>query len=271
MSGNPKILTPSDNVTGVKPELVGKIGALLERGVRHFGSAAASLTHQIHNPKYRHEGLNPKLAEIGLKGEQATSLHLRKWLEENYPNAVLCDSIHIRGALDEPELNEEPTEEEIEANGGFIDDGKDTDHVVILGDCVYIIDTKRWKKKSRYTIADDGSVLRNDRPFPGGRVHARAAKHLWADYLHEPYTLQSFVVINNEEVRTFRSKAWFRQPFKLVEIDRFDELLQKTIDRDKPDTDVIRADLVAQVALCCIPPYDPYKEFLKEAGVKDFI
>lgn len=259
---------PENDIPGVKKQVAAKIREMLVKGRRHFGSAGASLTHQLHNPELRGTaGFKPQLVEAGLTGERETSLIIREVMEK-YPNAVLCDSVHIRGSENNDELSAGPEDGEIEDNG-FYDDGKDTDHVLIIGDHVFIIDSKRWRKKARYTVNDKYQVLRNNKPFPGGNVRASAAKYLWKEYLHDPVSVSSLVVVNNEEVSTFRNKAWFKSPFKLVDIGRFDDLLEKEVKKLKPGSH-IRTDLVSQVALSCIAPYDPYKEFLKSTGHNDF-
>jgi len=253
---------PARNIDGVKPEIAAKIALMLQDGRRYFGSSGASLTHQVFNPEWRgKEGIKPELAKIGLEAERSTTKLIRKWIADK-PNAVLIDSAHVRGWG-----KEEVVDEEL----GLIDGG-DTDHILVIGSEVILIDTKRWKSKRNYTVSDEGKVLRTGKPFPGGNVHMRQAIHLWLDYLHEDASLTGIVMINAEETVVFRNRNWYTQPYRLVELDRFEELLNEKWDKyiDDYDKSYINSTLIAQIAVSAVRPYDEFKRVMSEAALKSF-
>lgn len=240
------VTQPKKEIQGVKYPIAVKIGKMLEDGRRYFGSSGASLTHQCFNPRYRDkEGLDPKLAKIGLDGERDTTNVLKKWIADK-PNAVLVDSVHVRGV----------GKEEIDPETGMIEGG-DTDHVIIIGDEVILVDTKRWKSKRNYSVGDEGQALRSNKSFPGGNLHMREAIHLWLDYLDEDACITGIVCINSEETVVFRNRNWYTQSYRLVEIDRFIELLdEKWKMIEDWDKEHINTTLVSQIVVNAVKPYD---------------
>lgn len=256
-----EVLPPHKNIQGVKPQVAAGIEKMLKKGRRYFGSSGAGLTHQAFNPDYESkDGIDPNLAKIGLEGERDTTYILKKWIEDK-PGAVLIDSVHIRN-WDEPE---EPDPET-----GMIEGG-DTDHILVIGSEVILIDTKRWKKKANYSVGDDGQVLRSNKSFPGGNVHMRQAIYLWLDYLHEDASITGIVCINAEETIVFRNRNWYTKSYRLVEKDRFIELLEEKwkiiSDYDKTH---INSTLVSQIAISAIKPYDNYKRVFDEKALRSF-
>lgn len=250
------VIPPKGNIEGVKPKVAQAIFEMLKKDRRYFGSSGAGLTHVASNPDYKlPEGFERGSAKIGLEGERETSLFLKKWMKDK-PNAVLIDSVHIRGY----------GQEEVDEETGLIEGG-DTDHILIIGSEVILIDTKRWKKKSNYQVADDGSVLRANKAFPGGSVSATAAMHMWLDYLDSDAKVTTFVCINSPEVTVFRNKNWYVQQYRLVEIERFKEILDAKYDKIAEEDRVnINSTLVAQIAVGAIKPYDEYQRvFAMEA------
>lgn len=253
------IVPPVREIEGVKYPIAKKVEEMLKNGRRYFGSSGASLTQQAFNPEYEEKGIDIKLAKIGLEGERDTTTFLKRWLKDK-PNVVLVDSVHVRGA----------GKEEIDEETGIIEGG-DTDHVMLIGDEVILIDTKRWKKKSNYQIDDDGSVLRANKSFPGGNVHMREAIHLWLDYLYEDAKITGLVVINTEEITVYRTRNWYTQSYRLVELDRLQELLDaKWEEIEDEDKNKINSTLVSQVALSAVKPYDPYSRVFDMKKLRDF-
>jgi hypothetical protein len=252
---------PAPNIEGVKPEIAAAIANMLQNGRRYFGSSGASLTHQVFNPDWKDKGINPALAKIGLDAERGSTKLIQAWMKDK-PNAVLIDSCHIRGWG-----KEEVVDEEL----GLIDSG-DTDHVLVIGTEVILIDTKRWKSKRNYTVGPKGEVLRTGKPFPGGNVHMRQAIHMWLDYLHEDASLTGLVLINAEETVVFRNKNWYTQPYRLVELNRFDELLNEKWNKyiDDYDKTHINSTLIAQIAMSAVKPFDEFKRVFSEEALKTF-
>lgn len=260
---NVTIEPPEKNIEGVKDEVATKVALMLQKGRRYFGSSGASLTHQVSNPDWRasHEGLKPELAKVGLDGERSTTRILKKWIEDK-PNAVLIDSCHIRGWGKEEVIDEEL---------GLVDGG-DTDHVLIIGSEVILIDTKRWKSKRNYTVGDKGQVLRSGKEFGGGQVHMRQAIHMWLDYLHEDAALTGIVFINSEDTVVFRNRNWYTQPYRLVELERFEELLKEKWEKyiDDYEKTYINSTLVSQVVVTCVKPYDEFARVMSAEALKSF-
>lgn len=247
---------PQESIQGVKPEVAQGIAKMLQKGRRYFGSSGAGLTQQMYNPQYAESGIKPELAKVGLEGERDTTKFLQKWMKDK-PGVVLVDSVHIRGLGKDEEINEE--------TGLY--EGGDTDHVMLIGSEVILIDTKRWKKKRTYTVGDKGEVLRTNKSFPGGNVHMRQAVHMWVDYLEAGAAITGVVCINTEEITVVRTRNWYTQSFRVVEIERLEELLdgkwEQISDHDKTH---INSTLVSQVVVGAQKPFDPYeKVFSKEA------
>lgn len=250
---------PQSHIDGVKPAVAKKVAEMLKSGRRYFGSSGASLTRQIFDPAYADKGLKPELARIGLQGERDTTKTLKKWIADK-PGAVLVDSVHIKG-FGQEEINEET---------GMIEGG-DTDHVLLIGTEVILIDTKRWKSKRNYSVGDNGEALRTNKPFPGGNLHMRQALHLWLNYLDEDASVTGIVCINSEEVVVFRNRNWYTQSYRLVEIGRLEELLNekwKMIDED--DKTHINSTLVAQAVVGAQKPYDEYERVFEMDSLRKF-
>lgn len=252
-----------------------KVAAMLRAGRRYFGSSGASLTHQADNPEWASKGITPALARVGLEGERDTTRMLKAWMADK-PNAVLVDSVHIRGWGKEEVLDEET---------GIIDGG-DTDHLLIIGREVIIIDTKRWKSKRTYTVNEKGMALRTNKIFPGSELKIVRASHMWLKYLwcrpappgtsrkDNPYaTLATPIVhINTDEIRVIRDGNWYKNAFRLVEKDRFIDFLDRKYDTiDARDKKVIESTLVAQVVLCCVKPYDARKAVIDSRHLNAFM
>lgn len=255
------VIPPKGNIEGVKPQVSQKIFEMLKQGRRYFGSAGSSLTHIASNPDYPlPEGFDRASARIGLEGERETSAFLREWIKDK-PNAVLIDSIHIRGR---------GVEEIIDEETGLIEGG-DTDHIVIIGSEVLLIDTKRWKKKSNYQVSDEGSVLRANKSFPGGNVRAAEAMYLWLDYLDDEAKVTTFICINSPDITVFRNRNWYLQKYRLVEIDRFKELLDAKYEKiDEKDQNTINSTIISQIVVGAVKPYDEYQKIFSMEALSAF-
>lgn len=253
---------PLRNIEGVSYENALKVAEQLKKGRRYFGSSGASMTHQFSSPEYENiEGLKKEVAKDMLEGERDTTTFLKRWMKDK-PNAVLIDSVSVPDWDEEPELDEE--------FGIF--DGADTDHVLLIGSEVLLIDTKRWKKKKTYTLDDDGTVLMTNKPFAGGKILLKDSIYSWLDYLDEDASLTGIVCINTEEATVIRNKNWYTtESFRLVELDRFEELLDEkwkmTEDEEKEH---INTTLAAQIIVRCIKPFDVYSKVFKMETLRDF-
>lgn len=255
-----RVLPPKSDIEGVKPQVAEGIAKMLQAGRRYFGSAGASLTHLASNPDYKvPEGFERSSAKIGLEGERETSLFLQDWIKDK-PNAVLIDSVHIRGW----------GKEEIDLETGLIEGG-DTDHILVIGGEVILIDTKRWKKKSNYQVADDGSVLRANKSFPGGNVKPVQAQQLWLKYLDTSAQVTTLICINSPDVTVFRNRNWYVQKYRLVEMSRFKDLLDAKYDKIQPDDlNFISSTLISQIVVGAVKPYNNYERVFSMEALKAF-
>ena len=259
---------PEEDIPGVKYEVAQKIEKMLQNGRRYFGSSGASLTHQVHNPE-PDSGIKPELAKVGLEGERSTTKFLQDWMKDK-PGAVLIDSVHINMDYKTDDIEDEIDEEKLDEESGLID-GKDTDHVLLIGDEVILIDTKRWKSKRKYSVSDNGSILRSNKTFPGGQVKMKNAIYLWLEYLYEDAVITGMVLINTDEITVIRNYNWYNQSFRLVELARFEELLNerwKNISDENKTS--INSTLVSQVALSAIKPFDEYSKVFDMEALHKF-
>lgn len=251
---------PYENVNGIKNIVVSqKFAEMLKKGRRYFGSAGASLTAHVNDPEYNSE-FKKQVVQTGLSGERSTSEILRKWIAK-IPNAVLIDSAHIKGM----------GKETIDEDSGTIDGG-DTDHILIIGNNVILIDTKRWKSGWWYAFDDKGKIIRGKKSFAGGRnVHAKQAKFLWKKYLHNSAKVSSIVVINAKNVHVKRNANWKKQSFRLTVIQDLIKDLEYRYEKfDDYDKTHINSTLVSQIAVCCVKPYDAYDKVFDKNQLKNF-
>lgn len=227
--GAPVVVVPPSDKSSA---LGRKIHFLLVGGRRYFGSAGASLTQVLDNPE-QDSGFGRGVVQVGLDAERSTSQLIRGWMADK-PDVVLCDSVHVRGY------------------GG--DDGEgDTDHVLLCGRSVMLVDTKRWKSRRKYSFNGSGAVLRSGRAFAGGRLGMRGALGIWRKHM-PGCRVDGVVCVNSERVFVVYDAAWKRQPFRLVTVERLVEQLDYWYGR--ADRGRVECDVVARVAAMCVKPYD---------------
>lgn len=238
-------------------------------GRRRFGQPGAFMSHQSFDPEYTNqEGANPNAAKEMLEGERDTFKVLKDWLKDK-PSAVLVSSVQAVGP-EIPDLNPET---------GLIQ-GYDLDFVVLFGNDIIIVDAYRWPKNKKYTVADDRkSILMTKRPFPGNRV-------LTGDYIEriqrgeggltnvdDALVFTGLVLVNNEKVEAIWDKNWYESKrFRLVEIDRFTQLLDKKYAMTDPeDIGVINTDLAYSIVSKCVAPYNPFLRVIREKHLREFM
>lgn len=241
---------------------------IIRKGKRHFGSSAASLSH-MQDPDRKGElpeGWKPEVVDVAIKGEKDTTEFITKWMKDK-PAAVLLDSLHIPGA----------GKETIDEETGLIEGG-DTDHILVIGDYLIVIDSKAWKKKSRYTVQDSHTVLRNGKEFPGGNVKIDDSLHMWLDYIDgDDFEIFGAIFIDNDDEQdpktkewstsVFRNRNWWQNYWFLVEQSRMKSWLDERYreiagyDEDSGEYDDLDAikrinpNLIAQIAVTCQRPY----------------
>lgn len=246
-------------------QLPKKLTALIERwlkeGKRYFGKAGVSLKNQLNDPKYKDFEIDRKLVSLGIEGEEKTSRILRQWIMDK-PNVVLIDSISL------PDESREVLEEE-----GGLDLG-DTDHVLVIGDRIVIIDSKNWKSRASYKVNPDGSILRNKKAFPGNKPRMNQCKYLWSNYFkeYELSEIEAYICIADTSKKEkkpdepaspfiLRDRDFWMTGFKLVNQETLVYFLDRSYDRlYDEEKDFIRVDLIAKIMTGLTQEYNVVKE-----------
>lgn len=226
---------------------------LIDKNRRYFGIAAASLQNQLDDPKYKEYNVNSKVIGIGISGEKKTSLTLREWISDK-PEIVLVDSISL------PINDMEPEEDGEE---GQLDLG-DTDHLLIIGDNLVIIDSKNWKAKTTYSVdAEKKEILRGKKSFKGGKPRIQQSRYLWNEYYQDVgvENIYTFVCISDEEVNIVRDKAWWQVGYKLVNQKTLIHFLDKLYEKIQTEEKKIRVELVALALTGLVKPYNKFEKF----------
>lgn len=227
---------------GFQKESILKFISILKSGKKRYGSPGASLTHQF-NPK-KDDSFKRGVVEKGIEGERKTSNTILKWMEGK-ENVLLFNSVHIKGAGNS----------EIDPETGLFEGG-DTDHVVLMGDKVILIDSKMWKSRRRYSVSDKGFILRNERGFPGGRVNAGNAKRLWKSHLNTN-KVASYICVSAEKTFVMQNSNWYKQSYRLVTLENLTKFLDKEYKTVKNTP--LKVYLAVLIASNLVKPYNKYK------------
>lgn len=250
---------PRGNITGVNQKAAEMIENHLKRGRRYFGSSGALLTQELSSPEYKDNDINRESAKELLKKVRSTTDKLLEWMKDK-PNVVLVDSVHNYG-WDNYELDEET---------GMISGGY-TDHVLIFGSEVVVLDTKDFGKKKKFVVDPDGDILRTNKTFPGGDTKMNKMIKHWLNYLEAGAALTGIIYISGEENSVFRNRNWYMQPFRVVEDERFIDLLnEKWKSVQDVDRHELDPTLISQVVVESIKPYDEYSRVLTDGAIKEF-
>jgi len=253
----------------------------LREGKRHFGVSAASLSW-MNGPDMKKnlpEDWDPKVLTTALDAERDTTAKILKWMKDK-PGVVLLDSLHIPGH----------GEEKIDEETGLLEGG-DTDHILVIGSHIIIIDTKCWKKKARYSVKDDHTVIRNGKEFPGGHVRINAAIHMWFDYVDsdEAEMTGAIMIENGDEkdkktgewsTSVFRGGSWWANLWFLLEPARTMQWLDERYaewagwddsSNEAEDIDAVSfidPSLITQLAVTCVRPFDRRAGLINAAALR---
>lgn len=238
----------------VKPQIHEKIDQLIQQGRKYFGSSGASLTHEL-SISDRKSNFPLNVVKKGLEGERKTTELIKKWME-NKENVVLVDSVHLgrKGK-----------------NGSLDDNGADTDHVLIIGKSIVIIDTKVWKKYAKYTI-NNNTIKRNGRNFKGGKVNTTAALHLWKYFFPEADKIYSYICIQQEKTFVSYDKQWKQAPYKLLTAENLEEFLDYAYNKLGKNAETgllipIDTLMVTKVVVCAVKPLNLIKAILNRTDI----
>lgn len=235
----------------VKDSVVDKVTQLIKSNRRYFGSAGASLTHELYNRG--ESGFGHKVVDIGLRGERNTSLMLQEWIKDK-PNAILVDSVHLQ-ARDKKNSEE-------------VSDGKDTDHVLVVGNSVIIVDTKAWRKGYSYKIGKKGTILRGNRNFRGGKVNTLASLYIWKDFFPNADRIFSYVCVQQKDVKVIFNQEWKKSRFKLIARQDLYRSLDWAYKAAGGATVPLNYEMATQVIVSAIKPLDILSQTLNSNRFK---
>lgn len=209
-----------------------EVKSLIQKGKKILGEPAASLSWGIDGNR-----MIPAL-EYGKEGEKQTAKILNKMAEE-IPEMFVYHSLSWPGSAG------------------------DTDHIVVYGNLVVVIDSKRWKAVRKYSVTANGAILRGTVPFPQGKVKIGSALHSWRNKL-ENVKVVGVVTIAQEKVFVTRDKNWYRAPYSLVESEKLEEFLKELFKKNPPAA--VSAKLLITLGMLLVKTRDRAAEFIRIGG-----
>lgn len=213
------------------PEL-DKLKDLIKSGETIFGDPAACLTWGIDGNR-----MLPQL-QFGIEGEKQTASTLKS-IAENNPGMFIFHSL------------------------SWPESSGDTDHVVIYGNNLIVIDSKRWKKARKYSVTASGTILRGTVPFDSGKVKVRYAVNHWKKLFPE-MKVTGVVTIAQEKVFVSRDRNWYTAPYRLVENEKLAEFLTETFEKTRNKQ--VSGSTLVKLGAYCIKERDRRAEIIRVGG-----
>jgi hypothetical protein len=210
----------------------------LRSGKRIFGVPAASLSWGIDGDRMK-ASLTP-----GIEGEKQTAAILAE-LAEQVPEMFVFHSLSWP-----------------ESNG-------DTDHIVVYGNTVIVIDSKRWKSTRKYSITAKGEIMRGTVHFTEGKVKIGYALKSWRKKLPPELKVMGVVSLAQEKVFVARDKNWFKAPYRLVEAEKLSAHLLSTFKKN-PIKDPVKGSTLVYLAKLLVKPRDRRAEIINLDGARRF-
>jgi hypothetical protein len=207
---------------------------ILKSGDRILGSPGASLTWGIDGDR-----MKPQL-DSGMEGEKQTADILAQMIEK-------VPQMFVYHSLSWPESN------------------GDTDHIVVYGNLVIVIDSKRWKATRKYSITDKGGILRGTVSFPEGKVKIGYALASWRKKLPAGMKVQGVVCIASEKVFVTRDQNWYKAPFRLVEAENLETFLLNTFKKN-PITGPVSSSTLIYLGKLLVKARDRRSELIRVGG-----
>ena len=167
-----------------------------------FGTPGASLTWGI-------DGANKGDVGAGLQGELATGKILNPYAERR--GVTVFHSVRWPGNTD-----------------------GDTDHILLSGTNVIIIDSKRWMSKRKYSVTAKGAIMRGTVRFPEGKVKMLPALASWRQVLPRGTRVTGVVCVASKEVFVPYDEHWRAAPFKLVTLEKLTDFLDRNLPTPAP-------------------------------------
>lgn len=256
--------TPLKKVDHVKPEVVKKVGVMLKKGRREFGSSGANFTQQAFNNEWRKkEGSQYAIAEEIVKAEREYTEIIKEWVADK-PNAVLIDSVYTPQAQ---KLNEISFRE----GNGFVGESY-TGHILFIGNEVFVINSLPFKKKKKYSLNKHEQILQSGKEFEFTEMWNMTEKiDRWIEHLDDDALFTGIVGFTGEEAYTERYNTWFEASYRLLEKDRYTEFLDAKYEViEDEDKNLINPNIIAQAVVRAVKPYDRYLNVFDENALKNF-
>ena len=186
--------------------------SMLDSGRQIYGVPGAGLTWGIKGNK----GID---VNIGMEGEKMVGGIINEWVSQ-HPNTLSFHSTRC------PNLGD-----------------ADTDHVVIIGATVVLVDSKRWMSKRKYSVSSKGDILRGTVAFPEGKqVTIKPQMKKWREAVPEGVSVAGVVCIAQSEVFVPYDDNWRRAPFRLVTADKLVDTLDYYNKRARKDLQIDDTD-----------------------------
>lgn len=238
MALNLKPLTPDDpdkseDDIQIRDFLYAKKEAmeLIRAKQRVFGQPGASLTWGI-------GGSNSAAVTAGGEGEKQVGKILNEYAENN-PGVFIFHSTQWPGSKG------------------------DTDHILICGKLMLIIDAKRWKGKRKYSVTPKGTILRGTVPFEEGKVKMMPAMAAWRKELEREVKVMGVVCIAQEEVFVPYDKNWHSAPYRLVTAEKLVEYLDQLLSKSKQAKEKPSGKVLLNITEKVIKARDRRSEIIK--------
>lgn len=181
-----------------------------------YGTPGASLSWGI-------EGADSGAVESGAEGEKQVAKILNEFVK-TLPKAKVFHSVEWPGSQG------------------------DTDHMLVIGNLVIIIDAKRWKAKRKYSVTAKGAILRGTVPFPEGKVKMIPAMKAWNKVLPKEAKVVGVVCVAQQEVFVPYDRNWHTAPYRLVTAEKLTEYLEGFIKKQTKYTAKPNANLLSMIA-----------------------
>lgn len=212
-----------------------QVRKLLQNGAKTLGTPAASLSWGIDGNR-----MIPAL-EAGKEGEKMTASILDR-LAENNKNLFAFHSL------------------------SWPESAGDTDHVLVYGDLIIVIDSKRWKASRKYSVKPNGQIIRGTVPFESGKVRIGSAVQVWKKKFPN-MKVTGVVNIAQEKVFVVKDKNWYKAPFRLVTNDTLEEFLEEVFAKNPPKKAVSGKTLV-DLGMLLVKAKDKREGLIRIGGEK---
>lgn len=231
MTVNKRLLMPKEQVPGIPDTVVQMVTNMFNNGRQVFGAAGASLTWGI-------EGSDGGDVSAGIEGERMTAKLIKEWLPQ-HPHAYIVHSVQRPTSVG------------------------DTDHILVMGKYVILIDSKRWKGKRKYSLTPSGTIKRGTVDFTEGKINIIPALKDWRETLGSGKRVSGIVTIAQEEVFVVYDQNWAKAPYKLIANEKLLEFLDKLAEGGKEkDMEYIDISTASILISRAIKPRDRRKEVI---------